>query len=162
VGVVEEARRQDVPTIAITNDAQSPLALSAQHVIELHAGEERSIAATKTYTTQLAALALLSISLTQSAEHSAALRAIPDVMTAALRSEEQARAAAQSLARYDRCVVLGRGFNYSTAFELALKLKELTYIEAEPYSSADFKHGPIALIEPGFPVVVGFANVGPT
>ena len=53
-----------------------------------------------------------------------------------------------------QCVVLGRGFNYATAFEWALKLKELTYVEAEPYSSADFQHGPIAMVERGFPVMV--------
>jgi glucosamine--fructose-6-phosphate aminotransferase (isomerizing) len=153
VSVIDEARRQGAATIAITNDPKSPLAVRTQQVIELHAGEERAVAATKTYSASLAALALLSISMTQTNDHAAALASIPDAMQLVLQAEEPARVAAQQLAAHQRCVVLGRGFNYSTTFEIALKLKELTYIIAEPYSSADFKHGPIAMIEPGFPVV---------
>ncbi len=157
VGVLAEAERQGAPTVAITNDPRSPLAQAARHVIPLHAGEEWSVAATKTYTAQLVALALLSTSMAQPAGRSAgevALSAIPGAMERALRSEDQARAAAERLARSDRCVVLGRGFNYATAFEIALKMKELTYVEAEPYSPADFEHGPIAIVEMGFPAVL--------
>jgi glucosamine--fructose-6-phosphate aminotransferase (isomerizing) len=154
VHVLEEARRQGAPTVAVTNDAQSPLAGAAEHCIALHAGTERSIAATKTYTTQLAALALLSLSISPTFAPATIMDAVPTAMSLALDSETQAQAAAERLAHSDRCVVLGRGFNYSTACEIALKIKELTYIVAEPYSSADFEHGPIAMIEPGFPVVM--------
>jgi glucosamine--fructose-6-phosphate aminotransferase (isomerizing) len=154
VQVLEEARRQGSPTVAITNDAQSPLAAASQHVLELHAGQERSIAATKTYTAELAALALLSMGLSGTPVRSSPLQSIPDVIKEALRAEPAARTAADKLANNDRCVVLGRGFNYATAFEIALKMKELSYVEAEPYSSADFKHGPIAMVEPGFPAVM--------
>jgi glutamine---fructose-6-phosphate transaminase (isomerizing) len=73
-------------------------------------------------------------------------------MKSALRHNAQIEDAAQSYRYIDQTVVLGRGFNYSTAFEWALKLKELTYIIAEPYSSADFAHGPIAMMESGYPV----------
>jgi glucosamine--fructose-6-phosphate aminotransferase (isomerizing) len=160
VSVLQEAHRQGAPTIAVTNEPQSPLAAAATHVIELHAGEERSVAATKTYTAQLAALALLSLSLTGALAHSHPLEAIPDAMQQALGAEAEARAAAERIASSNRCVVVGRGFNYATTFEIALKMKELSYVEAEPYSSADFMHGPIAMVERGFPVVL--VQVGQT
>lgn len=154
VSVLQEAQRQGAPTIAVTNDPQSPLAAAAGHVIELHAGEERSVAATKTYTAQLAALALLSLSMTGESLRPSPLEAAPDAITQALRSESEAQTAAGLIAGSDRCVVVGRGFNYATAFETALKMKELATVAAEPYSSADFMHGPIAMMEPGFPVVM--------
>ncbi|HEX9372085.1 MAG TPA: SIS domain-containing protein, partial [Roseiflexaceae bacterium] len=154
VRVLEEARRQGAPTIAVTNEAQSPLAAAADDCIDIGAGVERSIAATKTYTAQLAALALLSLSMAPAGEQFEALKRLPAAIAAALGAEEQARAAAARLAQAQRCVVLGRGFNYATTFELALKLKELTYVVAEPYSSADFQHGPIAMVEPGFPAIL--------
>lgn len=154
VAVLEEAQRQGAPTVAITNDAQSPLAAAARYVIPLHAGVERSVAATKTYTASLAALALLSLGITPSEQNAAALRAMPRAMQRALESESRAQAAAGQMAHDDRAVAVGRGFNYATTFEVALKMKELSYLATEPYSSADFKHGPIALVEPGFPVVL--------
>lgn len=159
VQVLIEARAQGSPTIAITNDPASPLAKAADHVIPLHAGQERSVAATKTYTAQLTALALLSMQLRAAAGEAnmagtAALEALPSAVQRTLTAETQAREAALALAGASRCVVLGRGFNYATAFETALKIKELTYLLAEPYSTADFKHGPIALVEPGFPLVI--------
>ena len=160
VSVLQEARRQGVPTVAITNDPASPLAFAAQHVLQLHVGEERSVAATKTYTAQLAALALLSMGMTGALVRPSALDSIPDAMEQALGSEPAARAAAERMAPSNRCVVVGRGFNYATTFEIALKMKELSYVEAEPYSSADLVHGPIAMVEPGFPVVL--VNVAET
>lgn len=152
VNVIAEARTQGLPTIAVTNDPQSPLASAASHLIQLRAGEEKSVAATKTYTTQLVALALLANQMSQSDDRS--LESIPDAMSRTLESESQVKEAASRLARSDRCVVIGRGYNFATAHEIALKIKELTYVAAEPYSSADFKHGPIAMVEQGFPVVM--------
>jgi glucosamine--fructose-6-phosphate aminotransferase (isomerizing) len=154
VQVLEEAHRQGAPTIAVTNNPHSPLAEAAQHVLELHAGEERSVAATKTYTAQLAAIALLALSLAGQSARPNALDLIPDAMEKALQSEPAAQSAAERIAHNSRCVVVGRGFDYATAFETALKMKELAYIEAEPYSSADFRHGPIAMVETGFPAVL--------
>jgi glucosamine--fructose-6-phosphate aminotransferase (isomerizing) len=159
VSVIEEARRQGAPTIAITNDLDSPLAQAAEFRIGLDVGVERSVAATKTYTAQLAALALLALSLKETPIHLELLGAVPEVLTQALAAEPQAIQAALSLAEYDRTVFIGRGFNYSTAWEIALKCKELANMQAEPYSSADFLHGPIALVEPGFPVnLVSFGD----
>lgn len=154
VSVVAEARAQGAATLAITNVPDSPLGQAAEYLIPLHAGEERSVAATKTYTTQLMALALLAASLKTDAEMFATLEGIPAQMRVVLRmSDEIARAAERY--RYMRvCVVIGRGYNYATAFETALKIKELAYVLAEPYSSADFLHGPVALIEEAFPAIV--------
>jgi glucosamine--fructose-6-phosphate aminotransferase (isomerizing) len=152
VNVIEEGRRQGVPTIAITNDLEAPLAVAAEYKIGLGVGKEHSVAATKTYTAQLTALALLAQCLAETPVHLDPLEAVPEALEQALRSEAQARAAAKILANSDHTVVIGRGFNYSTAWEIALKCKELAYIQAEPYSSADFLHGPIAMVDAGFPV----------
>jgi glucosamine--fructose-6-phosphate aminotransferase (isomerizing) len=152
VSVLEEARRQAAPTIAITNDLESPLAQAAEYKIGLGVGEEHSVAATKTYTAQLTALAMLALSLVESPIQLGLLQAVPEVLEQALSAESQAQVAAISLARADHTVFIGRGYNYSTAHEISLKCKELANMQAEPYSSADFLHGPIAMVEPGFPV----------
>jgi glucosamine--fructose-6-phosphate aminotransferase (isomerizing) len=154
VAVVEEGRRQGALTVAVTNTPASPLACAADHVLPLGAGEERAVAATKTYTAQLAALALLAVQLTGDGERLAVLRSVPEAVEKTLALEERIAMAAQRYVYATECVVLGRGYNYATAFEIALKLEELTYIVAEPYSSADFRHGPVAIVERGFPVVV--------
>jgi glucosamine--fructose-6-phosphate aminotransferase (isomerizing) len=154
VSVLSEGRRQGAPTLAITNDAKSPLAAEADCVIDLHAGEERAVAATKTYTAELAALALLSCALSEDSGRLNALGRIPAALESALGDEQQVASAVQRYRYMRTCVVLGRGYNYATAFEIALKLKELNYLDAEPYSSADFMHGPIAVVGSGFPALV--------
>jgi len=154
VEVLREARRQGACTLAITNDADSPLAQTAEYLILCHAGEERSVAATKTYTAQLAALALLASAMAGDDRRLEALGALPQAVEAALALEDQIRRATERYRDMDRCVVIGRGYNYATAFEIALKLKELTYVVAEPYSPADFRHGPVAMIAKGFPALV--------
>ena len=154
VTVVEEARKQNAPTLAITNIADSPIARAADSVILQHAGEEKTIAATKTYTTQLLALALLSTSLADDRARRAELDTVPDAVARTLSLSDAADGAAQKWRDAAMCIVLGRGFNYTTAFEIALKLKELAYVTAEPFSSADFLHGPIAIVQGGFPVIV--------
>ncbi|MCC6458651.1 MAG: SIS domain-containing protein [Caldilineaceae bacterium] len=154
VGVIEDAKRQGALTAAITNFADSDLANQADFVVELHAGEERSIAATKTYTSELMAIAMLGAHLADDGDMQAALAGVPEAVAQVLTV---APTVAQVVERYrymTSCVVIGRGYNYASAFELALKLKELTYTLAEPYSSADFLHGPLALIENGFPAIV--------
>jgi glucosamine--fructose-6-phosphate aminotransferase (isomerizing) len=154
ISVLNEARRQGALTAAITNSAGSALGQAAEIVIDLHAGVEHSIAATKTYTGELASIALLSSTLIGDPQRTAALARIPEVVAATLSMEDEIARIAQRYRYMQHCVVIGRGYNYATAFELALKLKELTYTIAEPYSSADFMHGPLALIENGFPVMV--------
>ena len=154
VETVAAARRAGAPTVAIVNDASSPLAHAAEWVIPLHAGVERSVAATKTYTAELAAVALLVLALGGRRRERAARDAIPERMEEALGVEAAAEEAARSLARAERAVVLARGIHYPTAWEIALKLKELALLLAEPYSSADFRHGPIAMAERRLPVVL--------
>lgn len=153
VSVLEEGRRQGCLTLAITNIAESPLARTADFILDIQAGAEKAVAATKTYTTELMAIAMLSAALKGSDEQWEQLASVPEWARYALKLDESIARMAQRYRYMNQCVVLGRGFNYATAYEWALKLKELTYIIAEPYSSADFQHGPIAMVEGGFPVL---------
>lgn len=153
VGVVTAARAQGAPTIAITNSPDSDLAAAADDVIDLEAGPELALAATKTYTAELTAVARLAVALGEDARADADLRGLPVALAAALEVEPEADRIASETAGIDRCVVLGRGYHYATAREWALKLKELAYVLADPYSAADFEHGPLALVEAGFPVL---------
>jgi glucosamine--fructose-6-phosphate aminotransferase (isomerizing) len=158
--VIAEGRRQGALTIAITNYADSELAAAAEHVIGLNAGEEQSVPASKTYTATLMAIALLSLGIDADAGFEAALCAVPDAIRGAVDCESEAAAMAAALAG-SRLVVLGRGFNLSTAEELALKLVETSYVLARAWSAADFLHGPIAVVDGGFPVLV-VESPGPT
>jgi glucosamine--fructose-6-phosphate aminotransferase (isomerizing) len=152
--VVDDARQAGAPTVAITNDGDSPLARAAGHVIPLHAGPERSVAATKTYTTQLAAMALLALSLAGDDAGLARLRALPEALAATLALDDRMAEIATQERDMSTAVTISRGYNYATAWEIALKLKELTYVPTEPYSGADFLHGPIALVRESFPVLL--------
>jgi len=154
VAVLAEARRQHVLTAAITNSPGSDLGQQADFVIDLHAGPERSIAATKSYTGQLAAIALLSASLAADAPMRAALQQLPALAAQTLAMDQEIARIVERYRYMQHCVVIGRGYNYATAFELALKLKELTYTIVEAYSSADFLHGPLAVVDPGFPLII--------
>jgi len=154
VAVLAEARHQGVLTAALTNQSGSDLAAQADFVINLGAGEERSVAATKTYTAELAAIALLSATLADDADMHNELQQIPAAVSEVLSINEAVVEIVQRYRFMTRSAVIGRGFNYATAYELALKMKELTYTVVEQYSSADFLHGPLALLEPGFPVIV--------
>jgi glucosamine--fructose-6-phosphate aminotransferase (isomerizing) len=154
VRVLEEGRRQGRPTLAITNAADSPLAQAADFVIDVCAGDEKAVAATKTYSAELMAIAMLSAALHGDAQLLEQLRKVPDWVRLSLELEDRLARMAERYRYMQRCVVIGRGYNYATAFEWSLKLKELTYVVAEPYSSADFLHGPIAMVDRGFPVMV--------
>ena len=155
VAVVQEGRRQGAVTLAVTNDAGSPLALAAEFVIDTNTGAEKSVAATKTYTAQLTAIALLSAGMEGRAEWLKELEHLPGWVDEALRLESQIEGAVPRYRDMKQCVALGRGFNYATAHEWSLKLKELTYVVAEPYSAADFQHGPLAILDRTFPVLAG-------
>jgi glucosamine--fructose-6-phosphate aminotransferase (isomerizing) len=154
VAVLAEARRQGALTAVITNVPQSDLAEFGDIVVDLGAGTEKAVAATKTYTAELAAIALLGTQLADDKDMLRSLQGIPSAMAATLEMEGMISQIAPRYRYMERSVVIGRGYNYATAFELALKMKELTYTIVEPYSSADFLHGPLAMIERGFPVMV--------
>ncbi len=152
VSVLEEGRRQGNLTLAITNEPTSPLAQASDFVADIQAGAEKAVAATKTYTTELTVVAMLSAALSGNKKMWEDLAKLPKWMNEALTLDSFIAQAAQRYRYMERTVVLGRGFNYCSAFEWALKLKELTYVYAEPYSFADFAHGPIAMLESGAPV----------
>ena len=153
VSVLTEAQQQGQPCLAITNAPDSPLAQAANWTIDISAGPEKAVAATKTYTASLMTAAMLSCALSGEKECWEKLGQVPHWMEQVLTKEEQLAQLAQRYRYMESCVVLGRGFHYATAFEWALKMKEMCYLIADPYSSADFKHGPIALVEHGFPVM---------
>jgi glucosamine--fructose-6-phosphate aminotransferase (isomerizing) len=154
VSILEEGRRQGRPTLTITNDPESPLAKTADYVIALHAWPEQAVAATKSYTASLAALALFSCALADDSAALEQLRELPAWMRHTLQITQAVVGRVERYRYMEQCVVLGRGLNYATAFEVALKIKELTRVVTEPYSSADFLHGPIAMVDGGFPCIV--------
>jgi glucosamine--fructose-6-phosphate aminotransferase (isomerizing) len=153
VSVIAEGRRQGALTLAITNDPASPLAQAAELVLDTGAGPELAVAATKSYTTQLLAVAMVSQALSGAADELTQLAAIPELVRQALALDGHVERLAGRYRDTTHCAVLGRGFNYATAFEWAIKLKELARVVAVPYSSADFQHGPVALVSQGFTVL---------
>jgi glutamine---fructose-6-phosphate transaminase (isomerizing) len=160
VAVLDDARRQGALTLAITNDPASPLARAADVVVSLEAGPELAVAATKTYVAELAVVALLSEAL-RAGERDPALGRLPAALASMLELEPSIVRLADRFALTPACVVLARGFQYATAREWALKLKEVAGVFADPYSAADYEHGPIALAEPGMPVLAVVSS-GPT
>ena len=160
VEVLAEARRQGRPTVALTNWPASPLGAAADEVLALEAGEERAVAATKTYVNSLGAVALLFAAATGDGRALAELRRMPE------RSREQLDrswgdvAAVDALGELDGGTVVSRGINYCTAFEIALKIRELSGLLVEAYSAADLLHGPVAAIGAGWPVIA-VAPTGP-
>jgi glucosamine--fructose-6-phosphate aminotransferase (isomerizing) len=153
VAVISAARAQGSPTVAITNDPGSALASAAERTIDLGTGPERAVAATKTYTIELLAIAMLSAALRGDPADRAALEALPGTLGRTLAVEPEIERIAADQAASSRALLIARGFEYATAREWALKLKELARVFADPYSSADFQHGPLALLEPGVPVL---------
>ncbi len=158
--VIREGAEQGALTLAITNDVNSPLAKAANLVLPLQTGPEKSVAATKTYTTQLLLLAMLAAEIGDDNGLRAGISRIPEVINSTLTLEpkiEELAGRSFKTGMYD-CLVLGRGYNLATALEIALKLKESAYVFAAPYSSADFLHGPFALAQQSLPAILIGAN----
>lgn len=147
--VLQRAREAGALTVGITNSASSTMARLSEHVFLVRAGKEKSVAATKTYTGQVMMLYLLAHAL-GARIHLEDLRRLPEWADAALRLEPEVAGRAERYRFMEQAVVVGRGFNYPNALEFALKLKETCYVVAEGFSSADFLHGPIAMVEPSF------------
>lgn len=156
--VLEVARRSGAVTVGITNEAKSTLAGLAEHVFLVRAGREKSVAATKTYTGQLMLLYLLAWALGAKIRMDE-LERLPDRAASALTLEPEVTALAERYRFMHHAVVVGRGLNYANSLEFALKMKETSYVVAEGFSSADFLHGPVAMVEPGFPAFL-FAPSG--
>jgi glucosamine--fructose-6-phosphate aminotransferase (isomerizing) len=149
--VLQRGREQGALTVGITNEPASSLAKLAEHLFFVRAGRERSVAATKTYTGQVMSLYLLALALGGKIRIDD-LKKIPDSAAKALELEPEITERAERYRFMERAVVVGRGLNYSNAFEFALKLMETCYVVAERFSSADFLHGPIAMVESSFPM----------
>jgi glutamine---fructose-6-phosphate transaminase (isomerizing) len=158
IAPIEFAGAHGARTIAWVNDIDSPLGCAAQWALDLRAGEERSVAATKSHIAQLAASARLVAAWQNDATLAAALARLPQALARASRADWSALAG--TLQDAQRMMVIGRGLGLAIAMEAALKLKETCGIHAEAFSGAEVRHGPLALIEPGYPVLI-FALRGP-
>src|SRR5262245_12154352 len=157
---LENSKRCGATTLAITNEGESSMAKLADETFLIHAGRERSVAATKTYTGQLLIFHLLAGALSENG-HKAEIERLPELAAASLTLQPHIAEIVERYAFMNNCVVVGRGLNYANAYEFAIKLMETCYVVAERFSGADFLHGPIAMIDRGFPVFI-FAPPGPT
>lgn len=156
--VLESAKNSGALTIGITNQAKSSMAQIADETLLTHAGREKSVAATKTYTGQMLHFYMLASTLSGS---DLEYKKIPQFCDTALKLEKEIEELVQRYVFMENCVVVGRGLNYGNSYELALKLMETCYVVAERFSSADFFHGPLAIVERRFPVIL-FAPSGVT
>lgn len=158
VAVTSAARAGGALTIAVTNERDSSLAGVAEYVLDVRAGVERSVAATKTYVAQLVAIADLVSRIARRDDMDAALRALPEVLRAAIEASgawvDSAASPVAAMAGSDRSIVVSRGFNLATALEIGLKLTETSRVFALGYSTADLLHGPIVLAGGDVPLLV--------
>jgi glucosamine--fructose-6-phosphate aminotransferase (isomerizing) len=161
LAAIREARRLGAKVISITNVVGSSMALESDGVIYLHAGPEIGVASTKTFVAHIACLYLLGIRLAavrhrippeRLRELTAELKELPGAVGEVLKSAPAIQDLARKYARYQNFMYIGRGINYPIALEGALKLKEISYLHAEGYAAGELKHGPIALLDEGFPV----------
>jgi glucosamine--fructose-6-phosphate aminotransferase (isomerizing) len=157
---LENSRACGATTLAITNEAGSTMTSLADETFLIHAGRECSVAATKTYTGQLLIFYLLARALGE-AKRKIEIERLPELASSSLKLSPRIAEMVERYAFMKNCVVVGRGLNYANAFEFAIKLMETCYVVAERFSGADFLHGPIAMVDKGFPVFV-FAPPGPT
>lgn len=149
--VMESAKAAGAMTLAITNEADSTIAGLADETLLIHAGRERSVAATKTYTGQMLHFYLLASAI---GDRRLDIQRIPELAANALELRSTVKEYVSRYAFMENCVVVGRGLNYGNSYELALKLMETCYVVAERFSSADFFHGPLAIVERRFPVIL--------
>jgi glucosamine--fructose-6-phosphate aminotransferase (isomerizing) len=153
---LEVARKQGALTLAITNQPGSPLAQAAELEIDVMAGPERAVAATKSYTAQLLALYLI-IDRLRGGDGSRAAQ-LPELAEQVLAGDEAVHAIAQRYRFASRLVTTARGYSYATAREAALKLMETSYLGAQAFSGADLLHGPLAMIDAQVPVLTVVAG----
>jgi glucosamine--fructose-6-phosphate aminotransferase (isomerizing) len=163
LAAVKEARQRRAKVLCIANVVDSSIARAAHHALYTHAGPEIGVASTKAFTTQLAALFLLALHLGRrtgalseaaSAELLHELLLLPEKIAEAVETGAQVQSLARKFCHAQDILFLGRGPQYPIALEGALKLKEISYIHAEGWAAGEMKHGPIALIDEGVPVVV--------
>jgi glucosamine--fructose-6-phosphate aminotransferase (isomerizing) len=156
--VLESARQSGAYTVGITNEPGSSMTGVVNETLLTHGGRERSVAATKTFTGQMLLFYMLAAELAQSPAPFS-YESIPEFVAGALEQKAAINELVQRYVFMENCVVVGRGLAYANAYELALKLMETCYVVAERFSSADFLHGPLAMVERHFPVIL-FAPPG--
>jgi glucosamine--fructose-6-phosphate aminotransferase (isomerizing) len=161
IAALREARRKGALILGVVNVVGSAIAQITAAGIYNHAGPEFGVASTKIYTSQLVILTLIAllvgrtqgVSFNEGSEVIGAIKRLPGQVGRILEDVEHIRALAQAYARFEDFLFIGRQFNYPTAMEGALKLKEISYIHAEGYAAGEMKHGPISLIDENFPTV---------
>ena len=161
LAAMREAKRRGARVLGFCNVVGSTIARESDGGVYIHAGPEIGVASTKAFTSQVAALALLTLYLGRLGELSSELGAelarelelLPEKLERILAGAERVKAIARAYAHHNNFLYLGRGYNFPVALEGALKLKEISYIHAEGYPAAEMKHGPIALIDQNMPVV---------
>ncbi|HKP71935.1 MAG TPA: SIS domain-containing protein [Pyrinomonadaceae bacterium] len=159
--VLENARAGGAYTVGITNEADSTMVSLVDETLLMHGGRERSVAATKTFTGQMLHFHMLAAALADGDFKSMPYEAIPEMAARALELRASVEEIVERYVFMENCVVVGRGLLYANAYEMALKLMETCYVVAERFSSADFLHGPLAMVERHFPVIL-FAPPGVT
>lgn len=160
VEVIKRAKEMGALTAGITNVRGSSLTEAADFDLFCHAGEEKSIAATKTYTATLGVIYLLCSAIARDVQMLSDLKDAANAIRGVFSVQDRIEGIVERYRYMDECMVIARGLNQSTSQEAALKLSETCYVVAKPYSSADFQHGPIATIDEGFPVFL-YAAPGP-
>jgi glucosamine--fructose-6-phosphate aminotransferase (isomerizing) len=161
LAAMREAQKRGAPALGVVNVVGSTIARESDGGVYVHAGPEIGVASTKAFTSQVAVLAVLTLSLArqrgmteEEGRHIVdELQAVPEKIESILKSHEAIREIAKAYSHHNNFLYLGRGFNFPVALEGALKLKEISYIHAEGYPAAEMKHGPIALIDDNMPVV---------
>jgi glucosamine--fructose-6-phosphate aminotransferase (isomerizing) len=156
--VLENARAGGACTVGVTNEAASSMTKVVDETLLMHGGRERSVAATKTFTGQMLLFYMLAAALSDN-HQAPAYEVIPQHVAHALDTQQAITELVERYVFMENCVVVGRGLIYANAYELALKLMETCYVVAERFSSADFLHGPLAMVERHFPVIL-FAPPG--
>ncbi|MCX7842552.1 MAG: SIS domain-containing protein [Clostridia bacterium] len=159
--VIREANKQGAVTVSITNFVDSPLAIEARHHLWCNAGLEESVAATKTFTSQIMLLAQLVAKWAQDKAMIMELDNVPENVEKALEISDIIKEKVQRYRYMNECFVLSRGINYSIALEGALKIQETTYVKAKAFATSDFHHGPFAMVEKDTPVII-YAPYGPS
>ena len=154
VAMLEHAKQQGALTIALTNDCASPLARVSGTCLSLEAGVERAVAASKTYTNELLAFAMLSAAIGGDGDAWSEVERVPEAMHRTIEQSAQVIDRVHPFRQARSFVVIGRGFNISTACEIALKTMEMTYIMAQPFPLPDFLHGPVAMLDRDLPTLV--------
>lgn len=156
--VLECANQQGACTVCITNAKGSPLDIEAKYPLYCNAGPERSVAATKTFLSEMFIVEAIAALWEENEDIISSLLCVPDALERQLERSEEAIEAAGRYKFADKCLILARGLLYPVALEAALKLQETSYISAKAYAISDFLHGPLAIIEKNTPVILFCGN----